>query len=53
MLVLVDLVGKLLVSLEVVCSSLRPGIVLGVRVKVILELTVSWEDSIEEAFERK
>ena len=52
----VDLGGKLVVPLEIVCTNLRPDIVLWSRSKRIvyfIELTVPWESSVEEAYERK
>ncbi|XP_071145089.1 uncharacterized protein [Mytilus edulis] len=41
---------------EIAATSLRPDIVIwsqGTRQAVLLELTVTWEDRIEEAYERK
>ncbi|KAK6188376.1 hypothetical protein SNE40_004559 [Patella caerulea] len=41
---------------EIAATSLRPDIVIwsqGTRQAVLLELTVPWEDRIEEAYERK
>ena len=52
----VDLGGKLVVPQEIVCTNLRPDIVLwSVREKTVyfIELTVPWENSVEAAFERK
>lgn len=51
----VDLGGKL-VPQEIVCSNLRPDTVLwsvSQRRLYFVELTVPWEDSVEEAYERK
>ena len=51
----VDLSGKLMVPLEIVCSRLRPEIVLwSVSQKIVYFTgTVPWEDSVEEGHERK
>ena len=52
----VDLGGKLVVPQEIVCTRQRPDIVLwsvSQRIVYFIELTVPWEDSVEEAYERK
>ncbi|MDF4285595.1 hypothetical protein P3436_25190, partial [Vibrio parahaemolyticus] len=51
-----DLGGKLVVPQEIVSTSQRPDIVLwsvSQRIVYFIELTVPWEDSVEEAYERK
>ncbi|MDG2555412.1 hypothetical protein P7M41_25800, partial [Vibrio parahaemolyticus] len=52
----VDLGGKLVVPQEIVCTRQRPDLVLwsvSQRIVYFIELTVPWEDSVEEAYERK
>ena len=52
----VDLGGKLVVPREIVSTNLRPDLVLwsaSKRVVYFIELTVPWEDSVEEDYERK
>ncbi|MDF4361553.1 hypothetical protein P3514_30220 [Vibrio parahaemolyticus] len=52
----VDLGGKLVVPQEIVCTKQRPDIVLwsvSQGIVYFTELTVPWEDSVEEAYERK
>lgn len=52
----VDLGGKLVVPQEIVSTNLRPDLVLWSTSQqrvYFIELTVPWEDSVEEAYERK
>ena len=52
----VGLDGKLMVPHEIVCIRLRPDLVLwsdSQKIVDFIELTVPWEDSVEEAFESK
>ncbi|KAK0134264.1 Zinc finger BED domain-containing protein 4 [Merluccius polli] len=54
--VLVDLEHQLKFPSHIVVTTLRPDIVLvseSTKQAVLLELTVPWEDRLEEAFERK
>ena len=53
---LVDVGGKLVVPQEIVTTNLRPDIVYwstSQQVVYFIELTVPWESSLEEAYERK
>ncbi|XP_062916611.1 uncharacterized protein LOC134352920 [Mobula hypostoma] len=54
---LVDLEGQLKFPNHIAATTLRPDIVLvsesTKQVQVVLEMTVPWEDSLEEDFERK
>ena len=52
----VDFGGKLVVPQEIVCTKQRPDIVLwslSQQIVYFIELTVPFEDSVEEAYERK
>ena len=52
----VDLSQRLIFPLEIAATNLRPDLVLwskSVRRVYIVELTVPWEEAIDEAFERK
>uniref|UniRef100_A0A3P9HPZ5 G-protein coupled receptors family 2 profile 2 domain-containing protein n=1 Tax=Oryzias latipes TaxID=8090 RepID=A0A3P9HPZ5_ORYLA len=52
----VDLNQRLIFPSEIAATTLRPDLVLwsnSCRLAYIIELTVPWEDSLEEAYERK
>ncbi|KAK7886737.1 hypothetical protein WMY93_026358 [Mugilogobius chulae] len=53
---IVDLNQRLIFPAEIVSTNLRPDLVLwspSLRKVLIVELTVPWEDSVDEAYERK
>ena len=53
---LVDLKHRLIIPAELATSTLRPDMILysiAIRKVYIIELTIPWEDSIFEAYERK
>ncbi len=53
---LVDIGHQLIFPLEIAATTLRPDLVLwspSLKSVYITELTVLWEDSAEEAYERK
>ncbi len=52
----VGLDQKLTFPSEIATTTLRPGLVLwfnSCQLAYIIELTVPWEDAVEEAYERK